>query len=135
MATAKKVETPSDNPPEVNPTETPETVNESQAPSTTLEETAFKNVVEDVLGGRFGDHFSARSRLTAFGHDATAVLAAVNTRISGGAPSAYRPSAIGLLQQVQDGEWGPRKGLAQRLSGAGFGQLAVNEVLTHLDKE
>lgn len=93
------------------------------------------NLINEVLGGRYGDHNAARQRLTDEGHDATAVLAGVNRRIAGGAPHAYQVSGVHLLEQVRDGEWGEDKGLRQRLTAAGFSKPDVDKVLNQLDKE
>lgn len=92
-------------------------------------------LVAEVLGGRYGDHDAARNRLTEEGYDASAVLAGVNQRIAGGAPHAYKPTGVNLIQQIRDGEWGDAKGLEQRLSAAGFSQPAVSEALSKLNKE
>jgi len=96
---------------------------------------SVEQLVNEVLGGRYGDHDAARTRLNEEGYDAAAVLSGVNARLASGAPHAYAPTGVNLVQQVQNGEWGESKGLAQRLRGAGFSQPAINEVLTHLDKE
>jgi hypothetical protein len=135
----KKTDTPAaDQPVQEQTSPTPESdqpVQEQTAPEPTFEQNLLDNVVEEVLGGRYGDPHTARTRLTEAGHDSSAVFAAVNERISRGAPSAYRPTAVDLLKQVQNGEWGDRRGLSRRLAAAGFGQAAINEVLTNLDKE
>lgn len=95
----------------------------------------YLSLVSEVLGGRYGDHDAARNRLTEEGYDASAVLAGVNQRIAGGAPHAYKPTGVNLIQQIRDGEWGDAKGLEQRLSAAGFSQPAVSEALSKLNKE
>lgn len=131
MPTSKKT---ADN---VDPTpEDSQPVQEQSAPvAETPGGKTVEQLVDEVLGGRYGDHDTARKRLTEEGHDTTAVISAVNSRIAGGAPHSYKPTAVGLVKQVQDGEWGGSRGLAQRLAGAGFSSTAVNEVLSHLDKE
>lgn len=111
---------------------TPEVQQPTSEP--TVEQISLGNVVEDVLGGQFGDHFVARSRLKEAGHNPQVVMTAVNKRLSKGSPSAYRPSALGLLKAVKDGEWGDQKGLPQRLAGAGFNQTVINEVMANIEK-
>lgn len=104
-----------------------EPVQEQSAP-----ESDVSQLADEVLGGRWGDHHVARKGLADAGHDATAVLSAVNRRISAGAPSAYKPTAVGLVEQVRNGEWGPDKGLDLRLTAAGFSSAAVAEVRRNL---
>lgn len=111
------------------------TPDQSATEPTTSGGKTTEQLVNEVLGGRYGDHGNARKQLADEGHDAVAVLAGVNQRIAAGAPHAYKPTAVGLVKQVQDGEWGDRRGLEQRLSAAGFGQPAVTEVMNALSKE
>jgi len=108
---------------------------QSVTESETSGDKSVEFLVDEVLGGRYGDHHAARQRLIDEGHDASAVISGVNARIAAGAPSAYKLTAVGLLKQVQDGEWGESRGLAQRLTAAGFSKPAVDEVLSRLNKE
>lgn len=92
------------------------------------------DLTTQVLAGMWGDAIACRGRLDSAGYDSKEVLTKVNERLSKGAPGAYRPSPIGLLKQVRDGEWGDEKGLLGRLAGAGFGAHVVAEVLRNLEK-
>lgn len=125
---AKKVTDDStpDTPPENPDAETTESTDQA-----VWSDDAIEGLAEEVLGGRWGDHHSARIALTEAGHEASKVLTRVNQRIAGGAPSAYPAETINLLQEVQDGEWGPEKGLYQRLTAAGFSPAAVEAVRRH----
>jgi hypothetical protein len=105
-----------------------EPVQEQSASEPDTTQSDVSQLADEVLGGRWGEHHVARKGLADAGHDATAVLSAVNRRISAGAPSAYKPTAVGLVEQVRNGEWGPDKGLDQRLTAAGFSSAAVAEV-------
>lgn len=108
-------------------------------PSSTVQQSSGgktqEELVNEVLGGRYGDHDAARKLLSSQGYDASAVLAGVNLRLTQGAPHAYELSHVNLLEQVKNGEWGPSQGLKQRLQAVGFSQPVVAEVLAGLDKE
>lgn len=93
------------------------------------------DIAGEVLAGNWGDSLACRGRLDGAGYDSKAVMVRVNERLSKGAPGAYRPSPIGLLKQVQDGEWGDEKGIVPRLAGAGFSAAVVAEVVRNLHKD
>lgn len=139
MATSSKAKASDDNTDpsssEIKSAEVAPVPEQSVTEEQTTSGKSVEQLVNEVLGGRYGDHNTARKRLADEGHDVAAVMSGVNIRISAGAPHAYKPTAIGLLQQVREGEWGDSRGLAQRLTGAGFSKPAVDEVLSRLDKE
>jgi len=87
---------------------------------TTNTESNVDQIAHEVLTGVWGSYDGLRDRLSEAGHDASAVFTKVNQRLTRGAPSAYKPSALDLAEQVQNGEWGEEKGLKQRLAAAGF---------------
>lgn len=82
-------------------------------------------VVSQVLNGEWGNYEVLRDRLEAAGYNSTSVLTLVNDRLVRGAPSAYRPNALQLADQVARGEWGGEKGLRQRIEKAGFTYIDV----------
>jgi hypothetical protein len=99
------------------------------------EDKAIEELASEVLRGHWGDYSVSRSRLNDAGHDSSVVLAAVNRRMAGGAPAAYRPTSIELLNQVRMGEWGTDRGLRERLNGAGFSAAVVEDVLRTLARD
>jgi hypothetical protein len=128
---AKKVV---DSPAEVSTegtTDAPPATDPSEVP---FAESFIDYLVDEVLAGAWGDAVACAGRLENAGHSSKDVLMRVNERLSRGAPAAYRPSAIGLLKQVQEGLWGNEKDVAGRLAGAGFGAHVVAEVLRNLEK-
>ena len=144
MPTKKIVDSPtevsSDETPEVPPPADPQVTNPTETKvdlqvESPTEGKSVGDVATEVLAGEWGDSLACRGRLDNAGYDSKAVMIAVNARLSKGAPGAYRPTPIGLLKQVQDGEWGDEKGLLSRLAGAGFSAAVVAEVLRNLRKD
>jgi hypothetical protein len=134
---SRKDKAPDEQPPS-DPTTTTETPDENtpeQSSAQQSEQMQVDLLAQEVLNGQWGDHMTARKRLTDAGHNASAIFTRVNARLANGAPSAYRPTAVGLVQQVKDGEWGAEKGLSQRLTGARFNSLVVAEVMEQLKKD
>jgi len=96
----------------------------SEAPVETVD-----RVAHEILTGVWGSYNGLRDRLENAGYDVSAVIAKVNDRLSRGAPTAHRPSAFELAEQVLNGEWGPERGLKERLAAAGFSAVNVAAVL------
>jgi hypothetical protein len=92
---------------------------------------SIDDAANDVLKGTWGSYEGLRERLDDAGHDASAVLTKVNERLVRGAPSAFQPTALDIAESVRRGEWGPEKGLKQRLAAAGFGPSSGYSVLKH----
>lgn len=67
----------------------------------------FRETVEAVLAGEFGDFQERRVALKDAGHDVHAVMLEVNRRLASGSPSAYaRADVKTAASQVIWGEWG-----------------------------
>jgi hypothetical protein len=133
MATKKAVESPAEVSTE-GTTDVPSTDPTELKDSTPSTGKSVDDLAAEVLSGAWGDSLACRGRLDNAGYDPEAVILVVNERLSKGAPSAYRPSPIGLLKQVQDGLWGDQKTVLGRLAGAGFSAHVVAEVLRNLEK-
>lgn len=99
------------------------------------EDKTVDELADEVLRGSWGDHSVARGRLDDAGHNSSEVLKRVNERLVGGAPAAYRASAIQLVEQVRRGEWGKKEGLHRRLTSAGIDFTTANDVVTKVEND
>jgi hypothetical protein len=99
------------------------------------ENKSVDQLADEILRGNWGDYTVLRDRLIDAGHDDKAVITRVNERMTRGAPSAYRPSAIQVADQIQRGEWGDNhKALESRLLGAGYKAVDVFDILRSAQK-
>lgn len=87
----------------------------------------FRETVESVLAGEFGDFQERRVALKDAGHNVSKVMLEVNRRLASGSPSAHAKADLRTTaSQLIWGEWGTDKEEIQRnLAGAGH---VVHEV-------
>lgn len=87
---------------------------------------SIQELADEVLRGVWGNDPQRRALLLGAGHDANAVQAEVNRRLSGGAPSAGpRPGVREVAADVIRGNWGNGADRVHRLTQAGYNAAEV----------
>jgi hypothetical protein len=89
-------------------------------------------LAQEVLDGKWGNGDDRKNRLRAAGYHYEAIQAEVNRRLSGGAPSAERPSINAIARAVIRGEWGNGAERRRRLEGAGYNYAMVQAEVNRL---
>lgn len=87
----------------------------------------FRETVESVLAGEFGDFQERRLALKDAGHDVSKIMLEVNRRLASGSPSAHAKADVKTAaSQVIWGEWGTDEAEINRnLTAVGY---VVHEV-------
>jgi len=120
----------SDNP--EDPEQTPSSEVVASVEAGRFEEVSLQQLVQEVLAGKWGNGEQRRHLLTQAGHDYDQVQQAVNWRLGGGAPAAYKSSVEEVAAEVIAGHWGEGARLRANLEGAGY---IFNQVQAEVDRQ